>query len=75
MLFRYFLNDFEMVSLAPVITGIAVVFTFHMHGFSTIRYFCNNNNNNNNNTVHIMLQETGHISLHTYSHPDSWNFL
>jgi len=26
----YFLNDFEMVPVAPIITGITLVFTFHM---------------------------------------------
>ena len=26
----YFLNDFEMVPVAPIITGITVVFTFHI---------------------------------------------
>jgi hypothetical protein len=26
----YFLNDFEMVPVAPIITGITLAFTFHM---------------------------------------------
>jgi hypothetical protein len=30
MLLRYILYDFEMVPVAPVITGITFVFTFHM---------------------------------------------
>ena len=30
MLLTYFLNDFEIVSVAPIITGITFVFTFHM---------------------------------------------
>jgi hypothetical protein len=30
MLLRYFLNDFELVLVAPVITGITFVFTSHM---------------------------------------------
>jgi len=30
MLLTYFLNDFEMVPVAPVITGITFVFTFHV---------------------------------------------
>jgi len=30
MLLTYFLNDFEMVLVAPIITGITFVFTFHM---------------------------------------------
>ena len=30
MLLMYFLNDFEMVPLAPISTGITLVFTFHM---------------------------------------------
>ena len=36
-LLRYFLNDFEMVAVAPVITGIIFVFTFHMLCISIIR--------------------------------------
>jgi hypothetical protein len=30
MLLTYFLNDFEMVPVAPIITGITFVFTFYM---------------------------------------------
>ena len=30
ILLRYFLDDFEMVPVAPIITGIKSVFTFHM---------------------------------------------
>jgi hypothetical protein len=30
LLFTYFLNDSEMVPVAPVITGITFAFTFHM---------------------------------------------
>ena len=30
-LLRYFLNDFEMVPVAPTITGITFVLTFQMH--------------------------------------------
>jgi hypothetical protein len=30
MLLKYFLKDFEMVPVAPIITGITFVFTFHM---------------------------------------------
>jgi hypothetical protein len=30
MLLTYFLNDFEIVPVAPVITGITLVLTFHM---------------------------------------------
>ena len=33
MLLMYFLNDFEMVPVAPIITGITLVFTFHMRCF------------------------------------------
>jgi hypothetical protein len=42
MLLKYFLKDFEMVPVAPVITGVTFVFTFHMLYISIIRY--NNNN-------------------------------
>ena len=37
MLLTYFLNDFEIVPVAPIITGITFVFTFHMHCISIIR--------------------------------------
>ena len=37
MLLTYFLNNFEIVPVAPIITGIAFVFTFHMHCISVIR--------------------------------------
>jgi hypothetical protein len=35
----YFLNDFEMVSVAPIITGITFVFTFHMRRISIVRIY------------------------------------
>jgi hypothetical protein len=38
MLLTYFLNDFEMVPVAPVITGITLVFTFHMLCISIVRF-------------------------------------
>ena len=37
MLLMYFLNDFEMVPVAPIITGITLVFTFHMRCISIVR--------------------------------------
>ena len=37
MLLSYFLNDFEMVQVAPIITGITFVFTFHMSCISIVR--------------------------------------
>ena len=37
MLLTYFLNDFEIVPVAPVITGINFVFTFHMRCISIVR--------------------------------------
>ena len=37
MLLTYFLNDFEIVPVAPIITGIAFVFTFHMRCISIVR--------------------------------------
>ena len=30
MLLRYCLSDFEMVPVAPIVTGITFAFTFHM---------------------------------------------
>ena len=37
MLLRYFLNNFEIVPVAPIITGITFVFTFHMRCISIVR--------------------------------------
>ena len=37
MLLRYFLNYFQMVPVAPIITGITFVFTFHMRCISIVR--------------------------------------
>ena len=37
MLLTYFLNDFEIVPVAPIITGITFVFTFHMCCISVVR--------------------------------------
>ena len=36
MLLTYFLNDFETVPVAPIITGITFVFTFHMRCISLL---------------------------------------
>ena len=38
MLLTYFLNDFEMVAVAPIITCITFVCTFHMRCISIVRY-------------------------------------
>ena len=38
MLLTYFLNDFEIVPVVPIITGITFVFTFHMRCISIVRY-------------------------------------
>ena len=37
MLLTYFLNDFEMVPVAPIITGITLAFTLHMRCISIVR--------------------------------------
>ena len=36
MLLTYFLNDFEIVLVAPVVTGITFVFKFHMRCISLL---------------------------------------
>jgi hypothetical protein len=36
-LLRYFLTDLETVPVAPIITGITFVFTFHMHCIYAVR--------------------------------------
>jgi hypothetical protein len=43
MMLTYFLSDFEMVPVAPIITGITFGFTFHMRFISVVRtlYFRN----------------------------------
>jgi len=37
MLLTYFLNEFGMVPVAPIITGTTFVFTFHMRCISIVR--------------------------------------
>jgi hypothetical protein len=37
MLLTYFLNDIEIVPVAPIITGITLVFTFHVLCISVVR--------------------------------------
>jgi hypothetical protein len=37
MLLTYFLNDFEMIPVAPIITGITFVFAFYMRCISIAR--------------------------------------
>src|SRR5215469_7441195 len=37
ILLTYFLNDFEMVPVAPITTGITLAFTFHMRCISIVR--------------------------------------
>ena len=37
MSLTYFLNDLEMVPVAPIITGITLAFTFHMRCISIVR--------------------------------------
>ena len=37
MLLTYFVNDFETVPVAPIITGITFVFTFHVRCISIVR--------------------------------------
>ena len=37
MLFRCFLNDFDGVSVAPVVTGIALALAFHLRSTSIVR--------------------------------------
>ena len=39
MLLTYFLNVFEIVPVAPIITGITFVFTFHLRCISIVRSF------------------------------------
>jgi hypothetical protein len=36
MLFRCFLNDFEVVPVAPVVTGITLALTFHLRCTSIV---------------------------------------
>ena len=40
MMLTYFLNDFEIVPVAPIITFITFVFTFHMCCISIVSYLC-----------------------------------
>ena len=38
MLLRYFLNDFEIVPVVPIITDITLVFTVHRQCISIVRF-------------------------------------
>jgi hypothetical protein len=38
MLLSYCLNDFEVISVAPVIAGVTSLFTFHMRCIFIVRY-------------------------------------
>jgi magnesium-transporting ATPase (P-type) len=40
MLLTYFLNDFEIVPVASIITGITLAFTFHMHCIAIVMSLC-----------------------------------
>ena len=40
MSLTYFLNNLEMVPVAPIITGITLVFTFNMRCISIVRSLC-----------------------------------
>ena len=40
MLLMYFLNDFEMVPVAPIITGITLVFNLNIRFISIVRSLC-----------------------------------
>jgi hypothetical protein len=42
MLLKYFLNDFEMVSVAPIVTGttFCTVAMFNIVGLQTVRVQC-----------------------------------
>jgi hypothetical protein len=39
MVLTYFVNDFKMVPVAPIITGIILFFTFHIRCISIVRYY------------------------------------
>ena len=39
MLHRHFLNEFEMVSVAPITTDITLIVTFHTCCVSTLRHY------------------------------------
>jgi hypothetical protein len=38
MVLTYFLNDFEMVPVAPIITGITLIFIYHIRCISIVRF-------------------------------------
>jgi hypothetical protein len=40
MLLRYFLNNFEIVPVHSIVTGIILVFTFHMRCISNVKSLC-----------------------------------
>ena len=63
VLLTYFLNDFEIVPVAPIITGITFVFTFHMRCISIamslyFRIF--------SVSLYLLIPQYGYLAFKTY---------
>jgi hypothetical protein len=58
MVLTYFLNDFEMAPVAPIITGITLVFTFHIRCIVIIIIISSSSSSSyrNNERLAIMYQ-------------------
>ena len=59
MLLRYCLNDFEMVPVVSIITGITLVFTYHMCCIFIVMFL--SSNLHNFFFMHFCLQELQHL--------------
>jgi hypothetical protein len=72
MVLMYFLNDFEMVPVALIITGITLVFTSHIRCISIVRSFISKSSHLLFES-HSCLLELRHLS--TYMFPFHYRVL
>jgi hypothetical protein len=76
MLLTYFLNNFEIVPITRIITGIIFVFTFHMRCISIIRSLCfrifSALSSSSSSTVLLSSQQANKHDALPY---EAWNFI
>jgi len=65
MLLTYFLNDFEIVPVAPIITGITLVFTFHMRCIYYYYYYYYYYHHHHHHHHHHEKDPNGFLALFT----------
>jgi len=73
MLLRYYASDFEMVPVAPIITGVNFVFTFNMRCISVVRYLYFVESSQLPSLSHFSFPKLQHLS--TYIFPFNYHGL